>query len=294
MNAAGCSCLDLVANIDDNDDCTVDACASGLITNTFVDTDGDLVCDFDDDCDFLPNLNPGDPCPCANPCDINCAVTAGCNCLGTYTGDTDGDGLCDALDNCPLIPGQIGSPCTDPEPCNRDAFLDANCECHGAYSGDTDDDGVCDALDTDWEQRPSMSFGRANAVSFAIGDSGYIATGQNESGFLNDLWRYYPGDGSWSQKADVPGLPRTSAVGFAIGNRGYIGTGEDNSGILNEEWLEDFHEYDPILNIWTQKADLGAGSGVPALARRRSAVLPSGGRRATCPPTGRLFCRFAP
>ena len=46
------------------------------------------------------------------------------------------------------------------------------------------------------------------------------------------------------------------AVGFSIGNKGYIGTGYSGSGISD---VDDFWEYDPVTNEWTQKADYAGG-----------------------------------
>ena len=42
-------------------------------------------------------------------------------------------------------------------------------------------------------------------------------------------------------------------VGFTIGSKGYIGTGYDWQFRL----YNDFWEYDPATNAWTQKADFG-------------------------------------
>jgi outer membrane protein assembly factor BamB/N-acetylneuraminic acid mutarotase len=55
----------------------------------------------------------------------------------------------------------------------------------------------------------------------------------------------------WTQKADFGGNARVAAIGFSIGDKGYIGTGYDGSN------LNDFWEYDPQINIWTQKTGFG-------------------------------------
>ena len=44
-------------------------------------------------------------------------------------------------------------------------------------------------------------------------------------------------------------------MGFSIGNKGYLGGGDDE----DSDAREDFWEYDPVFNSWTQKADLGGG-----------------------------------
>jgi N-acetylneuraminic acid mutarotase len=54
--------------------------------------------------------------------------------------------------------------------------------------------------------------------------------------------------------ADIPGLGRHRSTGIAIGNKGYIGLGHYN-GTGNNIMLDDWWEYDPSNNTWTQKAD---------------------------------------
>jgi len=56
--------------------------------------------------------------------------------------------------------------------------------------------------------------------------------------------------GNWIELSDFEGVPRSDAVAFTIGDKGYIGTGYDGSDRLNDFW-----EYDPLLDSWTQKAD---------------------------------------
>jgi len=55
--------------------------------------------------------------------------------------------------------------------------------------------------------------------------------------------------GAWTAKANITGV-RYGAFGFAIGTKCYIGGGETNSGYKNDFW-----EYDPSTNVWTQKAN---------------------------------------
>lgn len=74
----------------------------------------------------------------------------------------------------------------------------------------------------------------------------------------------------WIQKADFKGSSnRSMAVGFSIGNKGYIGTGSEsiNCGlpIRCDKDYNDFWEYDPVNNTWTQKADFGGGARVQAV-----------------------------
>ena len=57
----------------------------------------------------------------------------------------------------------------------------------------------------------------------------------------------------WTQMADFPGLGRHRATGISIGNKGYLGFGHIN-GTGIETAFNDWWEYDPSNNSWTQKA----------------------------------------
>jgi N-acetylneuraminic acid mutarotase len=70
----------------------------------------------------------------------------------------------------------------------------------------------------------------------------------------NDLWEYDPGTDSWMQRATLPAPGRRDAVGIAIGNKGYVGTGIDAAESLFGNNLNDWWEYNPATNQWTQKA----------------------------------------
>lgn len=59
---------------------------------------------------------------------------------------------------------------------------------------------------------------------------------------------------SWTQKSSI-GFGRSGAVAFTIGDKGYIGTGGGSTLLLNDFW-----EFDPIANSWTQKANFSGGS----------------------------------
>lgn len=64
-------------------------------------------------------------------------------------------------------------------------------------------------------------------------------------------------EGQWTQKASFGGDARHRCTGFAIGNKGYIGGGHINSGV--EITHEDYWQYDPGTDSWTQIADFGGG-----------------------------------
>src|ERR1043166_8829529 len=61
----------------------------------------------------------------------------------------------------------------------------------------------------------------------------------------------------WTSKANFGGDARHRAVGICIGTRGYMGLGHINAvtDILYDDWWE----YDPGSNSWTQKATFPGG-----------------------------------
>ena len=61
----------------------------------------------------------------------------------------------------------------------------------------------------------------------------------------------------WVQMASFGGQARHRCTGFAVGNKGYIGGGHINSGIA--VYHEDYWQYDPGSDTWTQIADFGGG-----------------------------------
>jgi N-acetylneuraminic acid mutarotase len=104
---------------------------------------------------------------------------------------------------------------------------------------------------------------RERAVSFAIGNYGYMTTGVDTSELvLNDLWQYDPALDVWSQKANLLGAARRDAVGFAIAGKGYVVAGIDNDESFVGNILNDLWQYDPVTNTWVQKANYPGGSGL--------------------------------
>lgn len=114
-----------------------------------------------------------------------------------------------------------------------------------------------DPITNVWTQK--ADFGgtpRGSAVGFAVLNKGYIGTGwDNTNNWRKDFWEYDPATNKWTQKADFGGMPRFNAIGISISNKGYIGTGEDGNGYGG--YYKDFWEYDPSMDIWTQKKDFG-------------------------------------
>jgi hypothetical protein len=99
---------------------------------TCTDTDQDSICDFEDNCDFVPNQNQND----------SDRDGLGDLCDKCPKGDFDGDGICDSQDNCPETP--------NPNQTNNDGdgVGDACDNCPFVINGfqvDSDGDGIGDA-----------------------------------------------------------------------------------------------------------------------------------------------------
>ena len=143
----------------------------GICGGDVADTDGDGVCDVDDDCvgqyDACGICNgPGQvyECGCANipagDCDCNgnqLDVLGVCG--GDCVADADGDGVCDVDDDCVGQydacgicngPGQVfgvGAPTSPPGTATAMNQLDVLGVCGGDCVADADGDGVCDVDD---------------------------------------------------------------------------------------------------------------------------------------------------
>lgn len=97
---------------------------------------------------------------------------------------------------------------------------------------------------------------REKAVAFSIQETGYLATGVDTAEQVhNDLWAYHPETDSWEQKADLPADGRRNAVAFVIENKAYVGTGINHDNADLGDVLDDFWQYEPLNNSWTQMAD---------------------------------------
>lgn len=110
-----------------------------------------------------------------------------------------------------------------------------------------------------WTQKANFAGSyRGNAVGFSIGTKGYVGTGTGPGGHKRDFWEWDQAGNTWTQKADFGGTARYGAVGFSTSTKGYIGTGNDAPSGYNVR--NDFWEYDPGSDTWTQLPDVG---GVP-------------------------------
>ncbi len=109
------------------------------------DSDGDGICDDNDQCPDLDNVLFGQACDDGNPNTTNDLYSATtCACEGTISGpcagqggDSDGDGICDDNDQCPdLDNALLGQSCDDGNPITtNDLYSASTCACEGTPIG---------------------------------------------------------------------------------------------------------------------------------------------------------------
>lgn len=127
-------------------------------------------------------------------------------------------------------------------------------------------DGVTFLTDT-WEYDPVannwtrkddfMGSARQEALAFAVGNYGYVGTGQNDDeGKLKDFYRFDPSAATGSQWTIVTGFGGNKRIGgtaFVIKDVAYICTGTNNSPVY------DMWKFDPAKSEgeqWTKLRDI--------------------------------------
>lgn len=130
----------------------------------------------------------------------------------------------------------------------------------GYNNGSLSDFWQYDPTNDAWTQKSNCPMATRTAGSFAINGLGYVVGGVALPGnTITDLmYQYNPVNNTWTQKANYPGNPIYGAASFAVGGKGYFGVG--NGGSATGPYYNEFYEYNPASNIWTQKATF-PGSG---------------------------------
>jgi hypothetical protein len=101
-----------------------------------------------------------------------------------------------------------------------------------------------------WTRKKDLA-GLHGAVSFVIGEYGYVGTGEGVNGLATDkFYRYNPTTDDWTGVSDYPGGKVMYASAFTINGKGYVGTGMTDASIM----LTDFYEFDPASG-WKKKAN---------------------------------------
>ncbi len=105
-----------------------------------------------------------------------------------------------------------------------------------------------------WVQKSNFpGVERYAATGFTINGKLYMGTGYNGVTMMNDWWEYDPATAQWAQKASFPGGGRFHASSFSINGKGYVLFGSTSVNPYN--FPADLWEFDPVTNLWTQKAN---------------------------------------
>jgi N-acetylneuraminic acid mutarotase len=106
-----------------------------------------------------------------------------------------------------------------------------------------------DATNGSWTQKASLPASvRQGAVGFAIGNYGYIGSGNMDTtNIMTDLWRYDLAANSWLQRASFPGAPRSACNAFVLNNEAFIIGG---TNFVNTAFNQVF-KYNPATDSWT-------------------------------------------
>jgi N-acetylneuraminic acid mutarotase len=118
-----------------------------------------------------------------------------------------------------------------------------------------------------WTRKADFPGTLVTGVSgFAIDNNGYVleAGSGNSAALLGGnnnslLWQYNPASNQWTQKATLAITNREifSATCFALNGKAYAAIATDDMD--RETDKKDFWQYDPALNQWINKPDVGGG-----------------------------------
>jgi len=123
---------------------------------------------------------------------------------------------------------------------------------------------------------PIPSTGYEDGVAFVISNKAYV-TGLYSANKvpIDTLWQYDPVANSWAAKSNFPDTPRCDAAAFTLNGMGYFGTG-DKADTGASKLCNDFWQYNPVTDIWTQKASL------PSTRRDETAYFTINGKGYIC------------
>lgn len=106
-----------------------------------------------------------------------------------------------------------------------------------------------------------------HSFAFSLYDTGYIVSGNSNSGERDDFYQYDPVNDSWTELTPFPGAPRGFAIGDTWNGKAYFGFGHDGTSLLNDLWV-----FDPSNMSWTELASC------PCAARTHPAMIAHNGK----------------
>lgn len=98
----------------------------------------------------------------------------------------------------------------------------------------------------EWRQLHDFPSARFGAVAFAIGNRGYVGTGNDGDYYLSDFYEYIPEEDRWSEIRGYPGGKRQGGLAITFNGKGYVCTGTNNGSYKSDMWA-----YTPETNQWT-------------------------------------------
>ena len=160
------------------------------------------------------------------------------------------DALTDTWENLPDFPGAVRS------------FSYASARGTKAYLGFGGADGVpyndlweYDTETEEWSQLADCPCEpRYHPAFIQLDDKIYVGLGNNPAN-MDDWWEYNILTDTWSQKDDLPGPSRHHPYYFGIDGIAYVGLGHGNSVNGNLSIYNDFYQFDPGTDEWTQLND---------------------------------------
>jgi N-acetylneuraminic acid mutarotase len=109
--------------------------------------------------------------------------------------------------------------------------------------------------------------GRENALSFVVGNNGYVCSGDSidfsTTNYFRDCWQYNAATNAWTKKAEFPGKGRRMSVGLSANGAGFVTTGLNETGVYpnnSSTLLGDTWRYTPGTDSWTQLFDFAGGA----------------------------------
>ena len=118
-----------------------------------------------------------------------------------------------------------------------------------------------------WLQRDSVGGPpKSAAAAFSVNGRGFVVGGIDQFDYKRKCYKYNPTTDNWSTVTSLggalgSGLERASPVAFATTTKAYVGLGQGSN-----PYFDDFWEYDPVLDTWTQVADYGGTGRTQAVA----------------------------
>ena len=107
-----------------------------------------------------------------------------------------------------------------------------------------------------WVQKDSVNGPpRSSCASFVMNGEGFVVSGLDIIDFNRKMYSYDVDQDDWDNEESIggvngAGLNRGGAIAFSINNKAYVGLGQGNTA----PYYNDLWEFDPELNVWSQKA----------------------------------------